>query len=165
MNNNYQLIDNYFITHRDELLTYVRARLGGSAEAEDVVQNVFLRLLTSTKLLTEHTLPALVYTIASHLIFDYYRRRTSCHEYEHYIHQVCSEKLSTDSVYSIYEITEQMERGLARLPENCREIYRLHIYDGMKVSEISDFLGDNYKSVEYRLGTARKAMRQYLRAI
>ncbi|WP_033147533.1 RNA polymerase sigma factor [Prevotella sp. P6B1] len=165
MNNNYQLIDNYFITHRDELLTYVRARLGGSAEAEDVVQNVFLRLLTSTKLLTEHTLPALAYTIASHLIFDYYRRRTSYHEYEHYIHQVCSEKLSTDSVYSIYEITEQMERGLARLPENCREIYRLHIYDGMKVSEISDFLGDNYKSVEYRLGTARKAMRQYLRAI
>jgi RNA polymerase sigma-70 factor (ECF subfamily) len=44
-------------------------------------------------------------------------------------------------------------------------VYRLHIYDGMKVGEISDFLGENYKNVEYRLGTARKAMRQYLRAI
>ena len=57
---------------------------------------------------------------------------------------------------------EQLERGLARLPENCREIYRLHIYDGMKVGEISRELGEGYKSVEHRLGAARKAMRQYL---
>ena len=164
MNNN-QLITNYYSTHRDELLAYVSARLGGRAEAEDLVQNVFLRLLTSTKILSEDTLPALIHTIARHLIFDFYRRRSNANEYEHYIHQVCSEELSTDSVYSVREITEQLERGLARLPEKCREVYRLHIYNGMKVSEISDYLGDNYKSVEYRLGTARKAMRQYLRAI
>jgi len=65
----------------------------------------------------------------------------------------------------MHEIIEQMERGLARLPENFREVYRLHIYDGMKVSEISVFLGDSYKSVEYRLGTARKVVRGYLKAI
>lgn len=163
--NNQQHITNYYITHRDELLTYVSTRLGGRAEAEDVVQNVFLRLLTSTKLISDITLPALVYTTANHMILDFYRRRAYANDYEHYIRQVCSEELSIDSVYSVREITEQMERGLARLPENCREVYRLHIYDGMKVSEISDYLGENYKSVEYRLGAARKAIRQFLRAI
>ena len=56
-----------------------------------------------------------------------------------------------------------LERGLVRLPENCREIYRLHIYGGMKVGEISRELGEGYKSVEHRLGTARKVMREYLR--
>ena len=163
--NNDQLITNYYITHRDELLAYVSTRLGGRAEAEDVVQNVFLRLLTSTKLITDTTLPALIYTTVRHMICDFYRRRINTNDYEHYIRQVCSEELSADSVYSVRDITEQLERGLARLPENCREVYRLHIYDGMKVSEISCFLGENYKSVEYRLGAARKAMRQYLRAI
>ena len=69
--NNDQLITNYYITHRDELLTYVSTRLGGRAEAEDVVQNVFLRLLTSTKLITETTLPALAYTTARHMICDF----------------------------------------------------------------------------------------------
>ena len=137
-----QLITNYYITHRDELLAFVGSRLGGRAEAEDVVQNVFLRLLTSTKLISEVTLPALVYTRA-----------------------VCSEELSTDSVYSMHEIVERLERGLARLPENFREVYRLHIYDGMKVSEICQQTGDSYKSVEYRLGTARKVVRSYLKAI
>ena len=57
----------------------------------------------------------------------------------------------------------QSENGLARLPENCREVYRLHIYGGMKVSEISQQLNEGYKSVENRLGTARKAIRQYLK--
>ena len=69
---------------------------------------------------------------------------------------------SVESVYSAREIMERIEHGLARLPENCREIYRMHIYGGMKVSEISQQLDEGYKSVEHRLGLARKTIRQYL---
>ncbi len=36
------------------------------------------------------------------------------------------------------------------------------IYDGMKVSEISKTLGENYKRVENYLGAARKEVRQYV---
>jgi RNA polymerase sigma-70 factor (ECF subfamily) len=157
------VIETYYTAHRDELLAFVSSRLDGSHEAEDIVQNVFLRLLTSDKMITEVSLPALVYTIARHLIADYYRRHTSFEQYEHYIKGVCSEAVSVESVFSAKEIMECLERGLARLPENCREVYRLHIYAGMKVSQISEQLGENYKNVEYRLGMARKAIRQYLR--
>ena len=157
------LITHYYITHRAELLAFVRSRLGDSCEAEDIVQNVFLRLLTSDKLISEITLPALVFTMTRHQIYDYYRHHTAVEQYEHYIKDVCSEQATGESILSVHEIMEQMERGLARLPENCRDIYRLHIYDGMKVSEISRQLGEGYKSVEHRLGSARKAMRHYLR--
>ena len=157
---NHALITEYYISHRDELLAFVSSRLGGSDFAEDIVQNVFLKLLTTDKMISEVTLPSLVYTVARNLITDYYRRHTNYEEYEHYIK---SQGLSSqESVFSIREITERLERGLARLPENCREIYRMHIYGGMKVSEISQELGEGYKSVEHRLGFARKAMRQYL---
>lgn len=157
------VIETYYIAHRDELLAFVSSRLGGSDEAEDIVQNVFLRLLTSDKLITEITLPALVYTMTRHLITDYFRRHTTFEQYEHYIKGVCSEAITMESVFSAKEIMERLERGLARLPQKCREIYRLHIYEGMKVSEISQQLGENYKSVEHRLGFARKSIRQYLR--
>ena len=157
---NHALITEYYISHRDELLAFVSSRLGGSDFAEDIVQNVFLKLLTTDKLISEVTLPSLVYTIARNLITDYYRRHTSYEEYEHYIKSQGIR--SQESVFSVREITERLERGLARLPENCREIYRMHIYGGMKVSEISEELGEGYKSVEHRLGFARKAMRQYL---
>ena len=151
------------MTHRDELLAFVSSRLKGSMEAEDIVQNVFLRLLTTEKLITAVTLPALVYTMTRNLITDYYRRHTAYEMYEHYIKGVRSVKISMESLFSAKELMEQMERGMIRMPENCRMIYRLHIYEGMKVSEISQQLGEGYKSVEHRLGTARKVMRQYLR--
>lgn len=160
---NKSLITNYYSSHRDELLAFVSSRLGGSCEAEDIVQNVFLRLLTTDKMITEVTLHALVYTTARNLIIDYYRRHTVFEEYEHYIKGMCSEGTTTESVFSAREIVEQMERGLTRLPENYREVYRLHIYGGMKVGEISQQLGEGYKSIEHRLGTARKLMRQFLR--
>lgn len=158
-----QLITNYYITHRDELLAFASSRLGDSRLAEDIVQDVFLRLLSTDKMITEVTLPALVYTITRNLINDYYRRHTNYEQYEHYIKGVCSEVTTTESVFSAFDIMERLERGLVRLPENCREIYRLHIYGGMKVGEISRELGEGYKSVEHRLGTARKVMREYLR--
>ena len=158
-----ELITNYYLTHRDELLAFVSSRLNDGMEAEDIVQNVFLRLLLSDKLITETTLPALVYTVTRNLMNDYFRRHTTFEQYEHYIKGVCSEEVTMESVFSAREIMEHLERGLVRLPANCREIYRLHIYGGMKVGEISRQLGEGYKSVEHRLGTARKAMRYYLR--
>ena len=163
--NKFLTLTNYYVTHRDELLAYASSRLGNSVEAEDLVQNVFLRLLTSNKMITEVTLPALVYTIARNQINDYYRRRTHYEAYEHYLKNTDSIEESAESILSIRDITEQLERGLARVPENCREIYRLHIYGGMKVAEISERLGEGYKSVEHRLGTARKMVRQHLRGI
>jgi len=159
---NRKLITNYYITHRGELLAFVSSRLCGASEAEDIVQDVFYRLLSTDKMISEITLPALVYTMSRNMIVDYYRRHMPYQELEHYI----SRGSYTDdamSVLSVREIVERLENGLARLPENCREVYRMHIYGGMKVSEISVQLGEGYKSIEHRLGMARKAMRQYLR--
>ena len=156
------LIETYYRDHHDELLAFVSSRLGGAVEAEDIVQNVFLRLLTTDKMITEITLPALTYTIARNLISDYYRRRNTYEEFEHYIKRSSDDYSSMESVISAKELTELLERGLARIPENFREIYRMHIYGGMKVGEISQTLGEGYKSVEHRLGVARKALRSFL---
>lgn len=158
----HQLIINYYTSHRDELLVFVSSRLRGAAEAEDIVQDVFLRLLASNKMITEVTMPALVYTVARNLITDYYRRHTTYEQYEHYLKNTDETVDSAESVLSIREITEQLERGLARVPEDCREIYRLHLYGGMKISEISLRLGEGYKRVEHQLGTARRAVRHAL---
>ncbi len=157
------LIEKYYRNHRDELLAFVSSRLGGAVEAEDIVQNVFVRLLTTDKMITEITLPALTYTIARNLISDYYRRRNTYEEFEHYIKRSSDDYSSMESVISASELTELLERGLARVPENCREIYRMHIYGGMKVGKISQTLGERYKSVEHRLGVARKALRSFLK--
>ena len=65
-----------------------------------------------------------------------------------------------ESIISARQLMERMERTLARLPEACGRIYRLHIYDGLKVSDIAQQLELPYKQVENRLGQARKAVRR-----
>ena len=159
------LISNYYSLHRNELLAYASSRLGDKDEAEDLVQNTYLRVLTTDKMLTAHTLPALVYTICRNLINDYYRRRAFHYEYEHYIKSSQIGEISMESVFFAADIIERMERGLARMPKKCRESYRMHILGGMRVSEISEQTGQKYKTVENRLGMARKQMRSYLRAV
>ena len=158
-----EVVASYYASHHDELLALVSSRLGGGRHAEDLVQDVFLRLLTTKKMITPQTLPALVFTMVRNLITDYYRRRATRDAYEHYIKGTCCEEVSAESVYSVREIISRIEHGLARLPEDCREIYRLHLYDGMKVGEISQCTGESYKRVEHHLGRARKSIRLYLR--
>lgn len=158
------LISYYYSSHRAELLAYASARLGDSDEAEDIVQNTFLRILTSNKMLTEQTLPALVFTVCRNLVNDHFRRLAFRHEYEHFIMSSREDNSSMESVFFAADIIEQMERGLARIPESCRTIYKMHILGGMRVSEISAETGVQYKAVENRLGLARREMRQYLRS-
>ena len=164
MNNN-QLISNYYSEHRDEIINFIAVRIMDATEAEDIVQDIFLRLLRGHHLMTPDTIPALVYTMARHAVSDHYRRRRVYEEYEHYIQasDFKPQTLDIESIYSAQQIVERMERSLARLPKACCEIYRLHIYDGMKVSAIAKELSLPYKQVENRLGQARKAVRQQLR--
>lgn len=147
------------------MLAYASTRLGDYEDAEDLVQNTFLRILTSDLLVTEQTLHALVFTICRNLVTDYYRHRASRHEYEHYIQSSYDKGMSIESVFYAADIVEAMERGMIHIPEHCRNIYRMHILGGMRVSEISEQTGEKYKTVENRLGLARKQMRNYLRAV
>lgn len=160
------LIADYYSQHYDELKTFVAVRLHFADETEDVVQNIFVRLLQMDKMITPITLPCLVYTVAKNLICDYWRHRQCIEEYEHQIRKGDMGLRKTDEIESIYsakEITALLERGIARLCDKQRKIYRMNVYDGMQVSEIAIKLDINYKNVENRLGAARKEIRKYMR--
>ncbi len=155
-------ISNYYTQHRDEIVHYITMRIADACEAQDMVQDIFLRLLRGHQLITPQTLPNLVFTMARHSVADYFRRRRVHEEYEHYLKNSDSNE-EMESVISASQLMERMEHSLARLPEACGQIYRLHIYDGLKVSDIAQQLDLPYKQVENRLGQARKHVRQQLR--
>lgn len=158
----FDIIAEYYQEHLDELKAFVIKRIGYSEDAEDIVQNIFVRLLSSDKMITITTMPCLVYTIARNLIYDYWRRHHSQDEYIHYFNSGNGINDESQSVYSVTEVRELLERGIAHLSTKKRNIYKMSIYEGLKVSEISQTLGENYKSVENYLGAARKEVREYM---
>jgi RNA polymerase sigma-70 factor (ECF subfamily) len=166
--NNRHIIENYYRAHKDELIAFVSLRLHFSNDAEDLVQEVFLRLLSGNRPINETTLPSLAYTFCRNLITDWYRRHITRQDVEHTISRwqsVNAEEQSAESLLSVREINEQLERGLARVPKECRELYRMHIYGAMPIRDICRKTGQPYKAVEYRLGQARKQVRYQLRHI
>ena len=81
--NNNTIICHYYKEHRNDIFLFVCGRIGDSCVAEDIVQTVFERLLCSTRMITEVTLPALVWHVARNLIYDYWRHHRAVEEYEH----------------------------------------------------------------------------------
>lgn len=160
--NNYETIAAYYTLHRDEVVGFVAMRIGNADEAQDLVQDVFVRLLRSDKLISSTTLPALVFTMARNVVIDWFRRHRVLEEYEHYIVGSGDRNESMESVISARELMERMERTLARLAPECGEAYRLHIYDGMQVGQIAKEMQQPYRAVEYRIGQARRAVRAAL---
>ena len=160
MSNNVHIF-NYDTLHRGEVVDFIAVRISDADEAQDMVQDIFLHLLRGHRIIIPQSLPCLIYTMARHAVVDYHRRRHAYEEYEHYIKRMDSTQ-EVESIISAQQLMERMERSLARLPETCATIYRLHIYDGLKVSDIAQQLSLPYKQVENRLGQARKYVRQRL---
>lgn len=164
----YSIIAAYYSEHYDEIKSFVASRLHQAAETEDVVQNVFLRLLQIDKMITPVTLPCLVYTVARNLVIDYWRRKQYQEEYEHFIRKSDWQTHyieDVESVYSVHEIESFLEKSMARLSEKQSKVIRMNILDGMQVGEIAQQLDINYKKAENRLGAARKEVRNYMRKV
>lgn len=158
----YDLLAEYYSLHYEELRQFVGARIHFAYETEDIVQNIFVRLLNTDKMITPITLPCLVYTVARNMIYDYWRHKQRVDEWEHTLrHAPEGTDNSTESVYSIQEMNAFLERGIARLTKKEQRIYRMNLYEDKKVSDIATELQMNYKGVERHLGTARKQVRKY----
>ena len=170
-NNNeskYSIVAAYYAEHYDEIKSFVYSRTSHSAEAEDIVQNLFVRLLRLNKMITPITLPCLVYTMARNLIIDYWRCKKYREEYEHFISKGDWQSKyveDTESIYSVHEIEMYLEKSMAHLSEKQSRVVRMNLIDGMQVGEIARKLDINYKNTENQLGAARKVVRNYMRMV
>lgn len=159
----FSTIGKFYKEHFNDLRAFVVSRIKEKESADDIVQNVFIKLLSIDRMLTEETLSNLVYTIARNLIYDCYRHKKYVNDYSYYVVSKTDITSCDDSSkYTVADIIEVLDFGIQRLNESQRKIYRMNIYDDLEVSEISKTLNMNYKSVENKLGSARKVIRKYM---
>lgn len=158
-----EIIARYYAGHVDELRAFFMARTANKELSEDMAQDVFVRLLGYEKMITELTLPSLTYTVARRMLTDYFRHCQAMRRHTLISTAECFDSNDPHKACSANELAGILERGIASLPEQCRQLYRMHIYDGMKVSRIAELTQINYKTVESRLGIARSEVRAFVR--
>ena len=160
------LISQYYDLHREELVGYVLSRTGDAYGSEDIVQDVFLRLLQTGECITPVTLPCLVYTMIRNKTVDYWRHRAIRERGERLMvsgYMAENEVVGPDVIYSVADIERTLEQGMARLTNPQRLLYRMNVVDGIKIKKISEMTDQRYKHVENLICAARKNIRSYMR--
>lgn len=159
-----QFIANFYTANRERLVRFAASRLGSDEEGEDLVQEVFVKLLGYEGLLSEATIHSFAFTIAANKIKDVLRRRTyrlrmeENAKWERNIQSVSAER-----VVEYHESLERLREGIGVLSPACAKIYRMSFFDEMPADAIAERLHVSKRTVDIQLFRSRKKIRAYMR--
>ncbi len=128
--------------------------------AEDIAQEVFLKLWNIRDSLSDYRSPeSLIVVISRNMAVDYLRRlrpdNVSVDEIEHQATDISPE----DQVIAT-EISEELDRILASLPDAQQSILRMRHIDGMETTEIAATIGSSEGAVRVALSRARHRVKE-----
>jgi RNA polymerase sigma-70 factor (ECF subfamily) len=141
------------------LLQFVRRRVSDQASAEDILQDVFLKVHTHIGTLSDTAkLQGWLYQLTRNAIIDYYRRSRVMVDVPEQL-PAASDEEENDAVA---RLTPAVKAMVAALPEIYREALRLTEYEGLTQKELAERLGISVSGAKSRVQRARQMLRQML---
>ncbi len=141
------------LPHRSALHRFIRRLVGMSWDADDIVQEAYLRLLERPARQRDARTPAgYLFVIARNLVAD--RRRRSFREDKRtQALRVLSAHLddtgpSLDELVFVEQASERIRRALNDLPDRMREVFLLHRLEGLRHEQIAALFGITTRTVE-----------------
>lgn len=157
-----------------QLRRFIRARVPSDPDAEDILQDVWQRLLTTLEAGPVEQLGAWLYTVARHRIVDRYRRppmasleALAADDGEGDALAELADGLLRDDDTPRTELTrrlfwEQLHAALAGLPEAQRQVFVWHELEGLSFQEIAALTGENPNTLLARKHYAVRRLRRHL---
>lgn len=143
------------------LQQFIRQRISDEAAAEDVLQDVFLKIHQHMDALKDvRKLEGWIYQITRHAIIDAYResRPTTTLDAAEVL-DLPAELPDDDVVSELLPCVRAMVRGL---PELDRQALVLTEYQGLTQKELAERLGLSFSGAKSRVQRAREKLRQQL---
>ena len=151
------------------LLIYYAGKFVGESTAEDLVQDIFLRIWQrQTHLFMKDGLKTYLYRSVQYACLDYLKHKEVEGNYkEATITQLKIEEINyfSDDVQSVFFEDERLARiyeELEKLPQKCREIFVMSYLEERKTTEIAKLLSLSKRTVEAQLYKALKKIRSAL---
>lgn len=151
-------VESLYIQLHSRLLQFVASRLPDRADAEDIVQEVFLRIHTNLDKVQEiERLEGWIYQIARNCIIDYYRSRKRLVPLIEYA--IEDEHPEPDAAE---ELIPYLREVVQELPDHYREALVLTEYQGLSQQALADRLGISLSGAKSRVQRARQKVKDIM---
>ena len=163
-NGNIQEYELLFREYFQPLLSYGISILKSEAEAEEVVQDIFFNLWRNKRKLNIHTsfssyLYRAVHNNCLQLLKKEKRKLNYQQDKRNWNYQ---EGMNPGEILQYNELYDKINSAVDELPENCKTIFKLNRFQGLKYSEIAEKLTISIKTVEANMTKALKHLRRHM---
>ncbi|RKU14135.1 DNA polymerase III subunit beta [Candidatus Poribacteria bacterium] len=155
--------------YQRQVHAFARRKIGDFQIAEDITQETFLQVYQKLETLEDPTLfSKWIYAIVHHLCIAWFRKNRLQTEP---LEEICILGIETEP-YSRYVASEHakiaaeaqrdlVEKLMAKLKENDRQVITLHYFEEMTSAEIGEFLGVSENTIKSRIRRARQQLKKY----
>ena len=160
--------------YQSRIFNFVLRLLHQREEAQDVTQEVFLRVFRSLdRYEPEQPFSAWIYTIANNFCIDLARRRRlkvvplsgSGERNEAQRIEIPDQTGNPELLFMNNEIRQSIERAIAALPHKYKVVTVLRHIQGLSYQEISAITGQPEGTVKAQIFRARRILREKLRSV
>ena len=162
-----EIFDYFFEKYYPGLCVYAYRILKSNTEAEDLVQDFFVRLLENRKnVRIESSIKSYFIRSIHNRCLDYIAHQKVVSIHESYRLRIMTEEDFQDYPLLNNELRQQIDRAISNLPDGIRETFILNRFEGLSYQEIASRENLSVKTIEYRISKAlaqlRKDLGEYL---
>jgi RNA polymerase sigma-70 factor (ECF subfamily) len=151
-----------FESYFENLCSYACTILRDMDEAEDVVQNVFLKMWEKRdSLLITHSVRSYLFRAVHHQCINQLDHRVIRQRHQD---DSLREHAADAQLPEVFreELEERIRAAIDGLPEQCRKVFVLSRYDELRYAEIAEKLGISVNTVENQISKALRILREAL---
>lgn len=163
---NTEVLNTLFKAHYDELCRYAFSILKDQDVAEDVVQQLFIKLWEKRNSVGE------IDNIRSYLFRSTFNmslneqkkmQRMPKSDEDLVLNNSLQSSDNSSNLLASNELQERIDSAMMVLPEKCREVFHLSRSEQLSYKEIAEQMNISIKTVENQVGKALRIMREELK--
>jgi RNA polymerase sigma-70 factor (ECF subfamily) len=149
------------------LIGFVFSRIGNQEEAEDIIQDLYVRLLNYDQLLCMETIKSLLFTMAQNMITDHFRHKSKTPHVDSYTYDVMTKVMPITPVdqLQVDNLLEIESAFVSKLTPKCRKVYMMTRFEEKSIDEIAFELNLSRRTIERQQYLSRIEIREKMRRI
>jgi len=148
----------FFRDNSKVLMNFIYYKCGDMQQAEDIVQEAFIKLWKNCAKVTYEKARSYLYTICNNTFLNQVAHKKVVLQHQKSVVKSQSNE-TPEFLLEEKEFLQKLNKAISELPEKQRVVFLLSRIDKKKYVEIADMLGITVKAVEKRMSLALAVLR------